>query len=65
MNGIDAQIIGQYVVVGIAGLNNGLVHVNATMSAFFVIAEAIVAEHEVARVENRKLRRTLAQFERR
>ncbi len=63
MDGINAQIIGKHVIVGVTRLHNRLVHIDTAVSAFLVIAEAIVTEHEVTRIEDAELRCALAQFQ--
>ena len=41
---IDAQIIGQHVVVGVAGNDDRFIHIDATMAADLIVAEDMVAE---------------------
>ena len=53
------------VVVGVARLDDRLVHVDRAVAAFLVVAEAVVAELEVARIGDRLLRRALAERQRR
>ena len=52
VDGVHAQIVGQYVVVGVAGLHDRLVHVDGTVPALFVVPKAVVAEHEKAGVRD-------------
>ena len=63
MYGIDAQVIGQHVIVGIARLDDGLVHVDRAVTAGLVIHKGMVAQFEVTKILDRHLRRALAQFE--
>ena len=63
MNGINAQIIGKHVIVGVTRLHNRFVHIDTAVTAFLVITEAIVTEHEVTRIEDAELRCALAQFQ--
>ena len=61
---VDAEIVGEGVVVGVAGHDDRLVHVDVAVAARLVVAEAVVAEHVVAGVEDRLGRRALAELER-
>lgn len=60
---VDAHVVGQDVVIRIAGMDDGFVHVHDTVAAL-VVAEGMVAEGEVARIIDRLLRRALAHFQR-
>ena len=61
---VDAEVVGEHVVVGVARLDDRLVHVDRAVAAFLVVAKAVVAEVEVAGVEDRLLRRPLAERQR-
>ena len=63
MYGIDAQVIGQHVIVGVARLDDGLVHIDRAVTAGLVIHKGMVAQFEVTKILDRHLRRALAQFE--
>src|SRR5207344_1017749 len=62
-NDLDAHVVGQVVVVRVAGIDDRLVHVDRAVPALLVVAEAPAAEIEVARVENGGARRALAGLE--
>src|SRR2546422_11249624 len=62
---VDAEVVGEHVVVGVAGHDDRLVHVHHAVAAGGGVAESIVAEYEVARVEDRLRRRACAELERR
>ena len=64
-DGVDAHVAGKHIVVGIAGLHDGLVHVDHAVPALLVVAEGMAAESEKTRIRDGLLRRTLAQFQRR
>ena len=55
MNGVHPHVVGQDVVVGVAGLDNGFVHVHQAMPPLFVVTKAVVAKHEIARIDDRLL----------
>ena len=61
---VDAHIVGKHVVIGIAGMNDRLVHVYRTVTALLVIAELVPAEIEETRVGDGLSGRPLAGFER-
>ncbi|EWS63023.1 hypothetical protein Y695_03745 [Hydrogenophaga sp. T4] len=50
VHGVHAHFIGQRVVVGVARLDDAAVHVDRAQATIAVAAEAVVAEHPVARV---------------
>src|SRR5258708_15397249 len=61
---VDAEVVGEHVVVGIAGHDDRLVHVHHAVAARGGVAEPIVAEYEIARIEDRLRRGPCAELER-
>src|SRR5207248_2306318 len=61
---VDAHVVRQVVVVGVAGLDDRLVHVDRAVTALLVVAEAPPAEIEIARVEDGRARGALTGLER-
>ena len=47
---VDAHVIGQKVIVGVTGLNDGAVHVHQAVPPFLVVPKTMVSEHEIARI---------------
>ena len=64
MHGVDAEVVGQMIVIGVARLHDGLVHVDRAVAAFLVVAKTVIAEVEVAGVADGGRRRAPAQFQR-
>ncbi len=61
---VDAEVVGEHVIVSVAGHDDRLVHVHHAVAARGGVAEPVGAEYEVARVEDRLRRRACAQLER-
>ena len=59
---VHAHVIGQDVVIGVAGLDDGCIHIDQAMAALFVVAKAVRAQHEITRVDNRLLGASVASF---
>jgi len=62
-NGVNTHVVGQHVVIGVAGLNNGLVEIHPAMATLFVVTELVTAEIKKARVHNGLGRSALTQFQ--
>ena len=64
VDGIDAHVVGEPVVIRVARRHDGAVHVDPAVPARHVVAEGVVAERERARISHAPLRRALAQLQR-
>ncbi len=61
---VDAHVVGKHVVVGITGMDDRLVHIDAAVPPLLVIAKLVPAKIEEAGVRNRLSGRALAGFQR-
>ncbi len=64
VDGVDAHVVGELVVVRVARHHDGAVHVDPAVAARRVVAEGVVAQRERAGVGHAPLRRALAQLQR-
>ena len=62
-DGLDPEVIGQHVVVGIARIDNGFVQIDHAVATDLVIHEAVASEDEIPRVGDRLPRAALAQLQ--
>ncbi len=61
---IDAHLVGQLVVIGIARVGDRMVHIDDAVAARLVIVEAVPAQHEEAGIADRILRAAEPHLER-
>ena len=61
---VDAEVVGELVVIDVARLDDRLVHVDRTERHLVAVAEAVAAEHEEALVVDHLFGAALAELER-
>ena len=64
MHHVHRKVVGQNVVIGVAGLNDGAVHVDAAMAALLVIPKAMATKHEIPWVDDGLLWRACTHLQR-
>ena len=60
---VDAHVVGQHVIVGVAGLHDRLVHIDNAVPPLLVVTEGVPAKDEEAGVGNRLGGSALAGFQ--
>ena len=59
MHGVDPHVIGQHVVIGIAGMHDGFIHIDHAVTTGLIVFKGMVTESEIAGISDGLIRCTL------